>query len=110
MPSSSANGSQVCTVTTEHTLTTITTAGTYCLMINLEPAAAGDVFEIRAYVKTLTGSTERVLYYDVWADDQPTDDELKITVPIPTVYSTKFTLKQTAGTSRTIEWIAIDIA
>ena len=110
MPSSSANGSQVCTVTTEHTLTTITAAGTYCLLINLEPAAAGDVFEVRAYVKTLTGSTERVLYFDTWADNQPTDDELKILVPIPTVYSTKYTLKQTAGTSRTIEWIAIDLA
>lgn len=107
MPSSQTNGTQTCTVTTEHTLTTITTAGTYVLAINLNPAAAGDVFEIRAYVKVLTGSTERVYLYDVWADAQPTDDQVKMTIPIPTVYSCKFTLKQTAGTGRSIEWEAI---
>ena len=29
MPSSQANGTQACTIGTEHTLATITTAGTY---------------------------------------------------------------------------------
>jgi len=110
MPSSAANGTQTCTVTTEHTLTTITTAGTYVLALDLSDMAAGDVVEVRAYLKVLTGSTEAVLYFDVWADVQPDDDVVKFLVPIPTVYSCKFTLKQTAGTSIDVEWEAIDIA
>ena len=107
MPTSQASGTQTCTVTTEHTLATITAAGTYVLSVNLNPMAAGDVMEIRAYVKVLTGSTERVYIYDVWADAQPTDDQVKMTIPIPTLFSCKFTIKQTAGTGRSIEWNAI---
>jgi hypothetical protein len=94
-------------ISTEHTLTTRTAAGTYVLALNLAPLAAGDVIEARAYLKVLTGSTEQVLYIDAWADAQPTDDEVKLFVPIPTVWSVKFTLKQTAGTGRSIEWSAI---
>lgn len=109
MTASKANGTQACTISTEHTLTTITDAGTYILAINLNPAQAGDVFEIRAYIKVLTGSTERVYLYDVWADAQPVDDQVKMTIPIPTVYSCKFTLTQTAGTGRSIEWEAIEL-
>lgn len=107
MPTSQASGTQACVISTEHTLATITTAGTYVLSLNLNPLAAGDVIEARAYVKVLTGSTERVLYFDVWADAQPTDDQVKFLVPIPTLFSCKFTLKQTAGTGRSIEWNAI---
>jgi hypothetical protein len=110
MPTSQASGTQACTVTTEHTLTTITAAGTYVLSLNLNPAAAGDIFEARAYLKVLTGSTERVLYFDTWADGQPVDDQVKFMVPIPTLFSVKFTLKQTAGVGRSIEWNAINIA
>lgn len=110
MPTAQASGTQACTVSTEHTLATIVAAGTYVLAVNLNPMAAGDVVEVRAYVKVLTGSVERVLYYDVWADAQPTDDKVKLLVPIPTVFSCKFTIKQTAGTGRSIEWSAINIA
>lgn len=109
MPTSAAEGTQTCVISTEHTLTTQTTAGTYVLSINLNPLAAGDVIEIRAYVKVRSTSTERVYIYDVWADAQPTDDQVKMTIPIPTLHSCKFTLKQTAGTGRSIEWNAISL-
>jgi hypothetical protein len=107
MPTSQAENTQACTIGTEHTLTTITDAGIYVLSLNLNPLAAGDIIEARAYVKVRSASTERVLYVDAWADDQPVDDEVKFFVPIPTLYSVKFTLKQTAGTGRSIEWAAI---
>lgn len=103
------NGTQTATVTTEHTLATITTGKTCVLLVNCINMVAGDVLELRAKVKVLTASTERVAYKDVFSGLQDVDDVVKISIPVPSLYSVKFTLKQTAGTSRNYEWSVVSL-
>jgi copper oxidase (laccase) domain-containing protein len=97
-----ASGSQVCTVTTEHTLSTQTTAKTFLLMVDLGPAVNGDVFEVRVKTKVLSTSTSRLAYYAAYAHVQAQPN--KYSIPVPSMHECIVTLKQAAGTSRTIDW------
>lgn len=107
-PSSHASGTQSATVTTEHSLTTITVAGTYQLEVDLSAMVAGDSVEIRWKSKTLTGGTQRggdVSYRD---GAQPAGKLQFLSDYIPNLNtdaaSVEFTLKQTLGTSRSFPW------
>jgi hypothetical protein len=108
MPTSADNGTQSATVTTEHTLgSSITTAGTYVLMVNTTNMVAGDELELRAKVKVLTGGSETVLFIASYAHAQ--SEPIKVSIPVVSLYSVSFTLKQTAGTSRNFEWNIISL-
>jgi len=108
MPSSNQNGTQTATVSTEHTLgSAITTAGTYLLAVDTTNMVAGDVLELRAKVKILTGGSERLLLIGQFAGAQV--DVFKITIPVVSLYSVSFTLKQTSGTSRAFDWNIISL-
>lgn len=103
-----ASGSQACTVTTEHFLSSPNVAGTFTLHVDLQPAVALDVFELRVYQMILTGGTTRVVYFARYDDAQSADDLIKISVPISNeltdTNALRFSIKQTRGTSRTIPW------
>lgn len=103
-----AQGAQAATVTTEHFLSSPNVAGTFTLHVDTNVLAAGDVLELRIYQMVLTGGTQRVAYYAVFAGVQPTDDLIKISVPISNeltdTNALRFSLKQTFGTSRTFPW------
>jgi hypothetical protein len=99
-----AGGAQACTIGTEHTLTTQTTAGTYVLVLDLNPAANADIFEARIKTIVRAAGTERTAYLRIYVNAQDTDGQIKYSVPVPTNVSIKATLKQTAGTGRTITW------
>jgi len=103
-----ASGTQTCTVTTEHFLSSPNVAGVYTLNLDTNALAAGDILEVRLYKMVLTGGTARVAYVDAYAGAQPTDDKIKISVPLATGLSEtnglRFSITQTAGTGRNIPW------
>lgn len=107
MPSESNGGTQAATISTEHTLATITTDGTYQLEVDMDPLAGGttpDIVELRAKVKIRTGESSKQVYYGVWMGDQGTEDLIKVSDPVVCVEELVFTLKQTQGTGRTFTW------
>ena len=103
-----AGTTQAATVTTEHSLTTATVAGVFTLHVDTVNLVAGDIVELRIYQIILTSGTKRVAYYGVWYGAQPTDDLIKVSVPISNeltdASSLEFTLKQTFGTGRNFPW------
>lgn len=103
-----ASGTQSATVTTEHTLTDVAVAGVYTLHVDTVNMVAGDVLELRIYQIILTAGTRRVVYIGAYYGLQPTDDVIKVSVPIGNdltdAGSLRFTLKQSFGTSRNYPW------
>lgn len=100
--SSNTSGSQTATISTEHTLATITTANVYVLVVDANAMVNGDTLELRIYTKAKTGSSSRVAYYQVFDNVQGAPNLISVPVPIDTEF--KATLKQTAGTGRTFDW------
>lgn len=98
------SGSQTATISTEHTLATITTAGIYQLMTDLGNLAAGDIVELRAYGKARSGDTERLMWGPVSYGPIVPAQLLPPSPAIVTAVSLKFTLKQTTGTGRAFPW------
>lgn len=112
-----ASGTKTATVGTEHPLPEtpfVNAAGTYQFMVDLQPMAAGDVVELRAYARVLEGGTTRVVYMKRFSDVQPNDDFIAVSVPISTELAVtegiKFSLKQTAGTGRAFPWKVLKFA
>lgn len=97
-----ATGSQLTVIGTEHILDSPTTNATYELDIDLTPLAAADIIEVRAYNKTLTGSTLRQVWLGVFANPQVNAG--KKSPPMAVLFGAKFTIKQTAGSPRTFDW------
>lgn len=88
---------------TEQTLgSASTTNATYLLLVDCVNMALLDELELRAKIKILTGGTARVLYLARYMNAQ--EELAKITVPVPSIYSVTFTLKQVAGTNRAYDW------
>ena len=103
MPSSNQNGTQTAVVNTEHTLgTAITAAGTYVLSVDTTNMANGDILELRCKKKVLTGGTEKTYILGTFRDAQA--DPVKDGIPMVSIYSCSFTLKQVAGTARNFDW------
>lgn len=109
-----ATGTQTATLTTEHFLSSPNVAGTFTLHVDTVNMAAGDVVEFRIYQMVLTGGTARVAYLARYADAQPTDDMIKISVPISNeltdTNALRFSLKQTVGTGRDYLWKVLKYA
>lgn len=109
-------GTQTATIGTEHTLggAAFTVAGVYVASVDTRNMVAGDVLELRALVKTLTGDSQEYLIYaasyaqaqgDAAAAGAAAGGEVvKASIPIASPYSIAFTLKQTAGTGRAFPW------
>lgn len=97
-----SNGSQACTISTEHNLASLTTGKTSVLNLDLNVLAVGDVLDILAYEKTLSGSTERILWVVTVGGVQA--EPVFQSIPVPCVHAGSFRIKQTAGTGRTIDW------
>lgn len=102
------SGTQSATVTTEHTLASISGAGLFTLHVDMVNLAANDVVELRAYQKVLGGGTARVVWARTFSGAQPTDDMIKVSPGLGNELAEadglKFTLKQTFGTGRSFPW------
>jgi hypothetical protein len=103
-----ASGTQTCAIGTEHFLSSPNVAGTFTLHLDTNAMQAADVLEVRIYQMVLTGGTARVAYYATFIGVQPTDDKIKISVPISSDLAEsnalRFSIKQTFGTGRSIPW------
>ena len=104
MPSENIGGSQTATISTEHTLATITAAGTYQLIVDLSNLANGDELELRIKVKARSSSGSKVVFISHYAHDQGDDGALVLSPPVPAPQEFVATLKQVAGTGRSFEW------
>jgi len=102
-----ASGTQSSVIGTEHVLTTLTTAKTFCLKVDTAAMLNSDVLELRLYDIALAAGTERVAYYVAYAHIQGTP--IKISVPVPSNISFKATLKQVAGTARSFPWVVLSL-
>lgn len=101
------SGTQSATISTEHTLATITTAGVYVLRVDLNNLANGDRVVLRAKVKALSGGTTRQLFVGVYEHAQA--DKIADSIPVPIAHEVVFTLQQTAGTGRSFDWSVLSL-
>lgn len=101
-------GTQAATIGVEHSLSTLSTISTYVLVVDCNEMVAGDTLELRAIVETITGSTPALAYIETLNGLQTAP--VFLSVPIPTVHSVEFTLKQTAGTGRSYDWSVVGLA
>ena len=100
--SENTGGSQTAIIDTEHTLATITAAGTYVLEVELTNLVDGDELELRIKVKGRSASTSRLAYIQSYAHAQ--SRLVVLSVPVPAPFEFIATLKQTAGTGRVFIW------
>lgn len=107
MVTENTGGTQTATVSTEHTLATITTGGTFVLAVDLADLVNGDTVELRVNVKTRSASTARQVYAASYSHAQA--DPVAVSVPVPAPHSAAFTLKQTAGSSRDFDWAVYEL-
>lgn len=98
-----ASGTQAATISTEHTLSTLTGQKVYTLFVDCAAMLDGDETELRVYYTTLSAGTERLMYPPLVVRNAPSS-MVKQSLPIPSDISCKFTLKQTAGTGRSYPW------
>ena len=103
-----ASGTQTAVIATEHFLADVNQAGVYTCHIDTVNMAAGDVLELRVYQMVLTAGTARITYFGAYSGVQPTDDKIKVSIPISNeltdATSLRFSLKQTFGTGRAYPW------
>ena len=102
MATSKANGSQTAIISTEHTLSTVTDAGSYVLGVDLSNMALGDKLTLRIETKIRSVGTTRTTYIANYANVQGTLNALSI--PIASPHEFVATLEQTAGTGRAFNW------
>lgn len=103
-----SNTGQTLNITSEFVLADTSAAGTYVASVDCNAMLAGDILEIRLYEMVLTSGTRRVAYYCRCDGAQPTDDQIKISVPISTALTDtgaiRLTITQTKGTARAFPW------
>lgn len=99
-----SSGTQTATVTTEHTLATITTAKPFQLIVDINALAAGEYVEIKVKRKALSGGTTRIAFAAVysWLDAGVAPEV--VTPPILSTQEYVATLKQLNGTGRAFPW------
>ena len=104
----------VSVIGTPETLLDVSAAGTYTLHLDANALVAGDVLEIRIYQMVLTAGTRRVAYLARWDGVQPTDDVIKVSVPISNELTDsgalRFEINQTKGTARAVPWKVLKYA
>jgi hypothetical protein len=95
MASIKTEGSQVTSGTTEHTLATVTDAGTYVLAVDLSDMVKADVLKLRIKTKLTSGDTSRLAYIATYSGLQ----SIMNTYSIPVVAPIEFvaTLQMTVG-------------
>lgn len=107
MATSKNDGSQTAVISTEHTLDTITDAGSFVLMVDMNAMVLGDKLTLRAKVKVRSVGTTRLAYTANYSQNQ--GEPVAISIPIASVNEVVFTLEQTAGTGRVFPWEIVEL-
>lgn len=106
MASVKTSGSQTCTISTEHTLATITDAGIYQLHLDLANLADGttpDILTVKVYTKSRSGDTERLSESWEFIGAQGKAG-WRSNPEMTTAPHVKYTITQSQGTGRAIPW------
>lgn len=104
------SGSQTATVGTEHDLATITDAGVYVLVVDVNAMLGGttpDLLILRAYGKARSSDTERLL--KAWSMIGVQSEKLFYSPPIVSPHHLRLTLDQDTGTSRSFPWAVYQV-
>lgn len=101
------SGSQTASISTEHTLATVSTAGTFQLVVDTANLVNGDELTLRIYGKARSSDTERLLYTTSYAHVQT--ENLKASLAVVSPHHMKVTLEQTAGTGRAFPWAVYEL-
>lgn len=102
------SGAQAATISTEHTLATITTNGTFLPTVDIAAMVAGDVVVFRVYGKARSTDTERLLHRGTYGPVKAGIDLIQ-SLPIVSPHHMRVTLQQTAGTGRTYPWAIYEV-
>lgn len=104
MATIAGQGTQTCTVTTEHIVyDATTTAGIYQGYFDLINAVKGDIFEIWVEMAVRSGGTDGVVVGGTYANDME-GSTVVVTPPLSNHYGMSFHIRQAAGTSRDVPW------
>lgn len=109
MATTTASGTQTATLTTEHSLTTTTTAGVFVLSVNLTNLLNGETVRIRVKTKTLTGDTAEPIWDVTYTNNQGATPIVQ-TPPLLSMFSYEATLRQDGGTGRNFPWSVVQVA
>ncbi|MGH3987825.1 MAG: hypothetical protein ACRDTZ_10955 [Pseudonocardiaceae bacterium] len=102
------SGSQTATISTEHTLATVTDPGIYVLRVDINALAVGDIVELRVYAKCRNATdSERLKDGPAIYGPIVPDSKLPDSIPVLATGHYKATLKQTAGTGRAFPWVIL---
>lgn len=102
------SGSQTATVTTEHTLATVTDAGTFLVCVDLADMSAGDVVSVKVYGKARSTDTERLLHSGTYGPGIAATPLVQ-SIPIVSPHHLKVTLTQSAGVSADFPWAVYEV-
>ncbi len=103
MPTVLTSGSQTATISTEHSLATVSTDEVIVLTASLANMVNGDVVELRIYGKVRSTDGEELLYRGTYGPGKPNPTMVQ-SVPVTSPHHCRATLKQTAGTGRAFVW------
>jgi len=100
---SAANGSQIATINTEHSLTQQNAAvGVYVLVVDTANMQAGDDLSLRIKTICKSGGASMTAYTLNYTGVQAEPN--KYSLPVPVDVEIICTLQQTAGTGRVYPW------
>ena len=102
MATSNSDGSQTAVISTEHTLATITTSGSFVLGVDASNMALGDELVLRVKLKVRSTGTTRLAYEASYSHSQ--NEPVILSIPVASTNEVVFTLEQTSGTGRTFPW------
>lgn len=107
---SEGTATQTAVIGTEHVLVALTGAKTYMLLVDATPMLGGvtpDIVVLRVKAKVLTAGAEVLAYEQSFVGLQ--GSKLKVSIPIPSLFSVSFTLTQTQGTGRAYPWLVVSV-
>lgn len=99
-----SSGTQTATISTEHTLATITTAKPFQLKVDINALAAGEYVEIKVKTKGLSGGTTRTQQAGIFSWLDAAVNPIVMFDPILSTQEYVATLKQLNGTGRAFPW------
>ena len=107
--SSKANGSQTATLTTEHTLATVTDAGVYVLHVDIANLTGAEIVTLRLKTRARTSDTTRIAYEVDLDASAAAGEPIAISPPIASLHELIVTLEQNGGTGRAFPWNLIQL-
>lgn len=106
MPTSKSSGTYL-EGTSSADVSTITDAGVYVLVFDMNDLANGEEIEVTISLKVLSGGTTRQMYHGSFANTQ--GDKVGVSIPIPVLHEAVFRIEQVTGTLVSIPWEVIQL-